>query len=145
MGWVLVAAVVMALGLAPSTASAESSPLGKAPGSDFKMNDLNVGNVSLGETVSGTISLTNRTDIPVQITGWSLAGAFGHIAGPCHELQYLGGRVLQPGDSCVETVEITAAIPKGPFRAQTCIFTAPYFTPYLYPCSFVRGNVREVL
>jgi hypothetical protein len=144
MARILFAALVVAVTLVPSTANAEPSA--------FKMDALNFGNVSLGSTVSGTIKLTNRSDVPALITGWSFSDDNGNsglrefpaIGGPCQTLRN-AGTPLRPGETCVETLSFEPASP-GAFRAKTCIFTDPYFTkPALYPCSFVRGHVREML
>jgi hypothetical protein len=114
------------------------------------MSDLNFGDVALGTTVTGTITLANRGDIPALIAGWSFTDdngnsglrAFPDIDGPCQDLRN-AGIPLQPGESCVETLSFEPGS-AGVFRARTCIFTEPYFTkPLPYPCSFVRGHVSE--
>jgi hypothetical protein len=132
---ILLAFLIVAA-LVPSVAEADPSA--------FKMTDLNFGNVTLGTPVSGTITLTNRSDTSPVITGWSFS-ALNSNSGWRYDSLTVGGSCLDlmdtrtpllPGEPCVLEVTFVPAEP-GTYRAKACVSTGPY------PCSSVRGHVKD--
>ena len=134
---VFLTAAVVSLALAPAAAA-------EAP--SWKMTDANFGNVDFGTRVSVSVTVTNRTDAAILITGWSLSSISGWfpgavVGGSCQDLR--GDPVgLLPGAGCEQTISLTPA-KAGPYTATTCVFTNPYFEkPGTTPCSTIRGHVR---
>jgi hypothetical protein len=116
------------------------SGVAQAEPSAMKLKVENFGRISVGERVTVTLVATNRSDVPLFLTAWSMSALNANsgwrideqTSGSC--FAGLAPHQLGAGETCTLVRSFTPADP-GQFRARICLSADVSY------CTEFRGNV----